>query len=87
MCSKSEDISRRESSLPLHKERSCRHPCGHDRDAAGVRLMLDRLEADLATDEVSLSMAAFQVLAWLSRSKENMLRKHVAVLGQCLVRH
>jgi hypothetical protein len=49
-----------------------------------VRLMLDRLEADLATDEVSLSMAAFQVLAWLSRSKENMLRKHVAVLGKAL---
>ena len=37
---------------------------------------------DLATDEVAASMCAFQVLTWLDRSKENMLRKHVAVLGK-----
>ena len=47
-----------------------------------VGLMLDRLEVDLATDEVAASMCAFQVLTWLDRSKENMLRKHVAVLGK-----
>eukprot|EP00435_Cladocopium_sp_Y103_P033050 s3667_g8.t1 len=47
-----------------------------------VRLMLDRLEVDLATDEVAVSMCAFQVLPWLDRSKENMLRKHVAVLAK-----
>ena len=49
-----------------------------------VSLMLDRLEADLVADEVALSMSAFQVLPWLDRSKENMLRKHVAVLGKAL---
>ena len=49
-----------------------------------VSLMLDRLEADLVTDEVAVSMSAFQVLAWLDRSKEDMLRKHVAVLGKAL---
>ena len=49
-----------------------------------VCLMLDRLEADLATDEVAISMAAFRVLSWLDKSKENLLRKHVAVLGKVL---
>ena len=49
-----------------------------------VCLMLDRLEADLATDEVAISMAAFRVLSWLDKFKENLLRKHVAVLGKVL---
>ena len=49
-----------------------------------IRLMLARLEADLATDEISVAMAAFNALAWLDRSQEGIQKQHVANLARVL---